>query len=115
MANADRHTYAVRLAPRCSVSWQRGDEYFHWKKHFKVVDKIDNSLKNSMCQLCAALNAENPRKKIYDDIDHWWRDLGHCKVKGFFRYDQSHGITVITLLILFVIISSLSVIKCWKK
>ena len=91
------------------------NEYFEWKKHFKVVDKIDSSLKNSMCQLCAALNAENPKKKIYADINHWWRDLGHCEVKGFFRYDRSYGITVITLFILFVIISSLSVIKCWKK
>ena len=46
-------------------------EYFEWKKHFKVVGKIDSSLKNSMCQLCASLNAENPKKKIYDDINHW--------------------------------------------
>ena len=91
------------------------NEYFKWKKHFIVVDKIDTSLKNSMCQLCAALNAENPKKKIYADINHWWRDLGHCEVKGFFRYDRSYGITVITLLIFFVIISFLVTIKCWKK
>ena len=91
------------------------NEYFEWKKHFKVFDKIDSSLKNSMCQLCVALNAENPQKKIYHDINHWWRDLGHCKVKGFFRYDRTYGITVITLLILLIIISFLLVIKCWKK
>ena len=91
------------------------NEYFEWKKHFKVVDKIDSSLKNSMCQLCAALNAENPKKKIYHDINHWWRDLGQCKVKGFLRYDRTYGITVISLLILFVIISFLLIIKCRKK
>ena len=88
------------------------NEYFKWKKHFKVVDKIDSSLKNSMCQLCAVLNAENPKKKIYHDINHWWRDLGHCEVKGIFRYDRNYGITVITLLILFVIVSFLGVMKC---
>ena len=95
------------------------NEYFEWKKLFKVVDKIDSSLKNSMCQLCAVLNSENPKKKIYHDINHWWRDLGHCEVKGFFRYDRTYGITygitVITLLILFVIISVLLVIQFWKK
>ena len=58
------------------------NEYFEWKKHFKVFDKIDSSLKNSMCQLCAALNVENPKKKIHHDINHWWRDLGHYKIKG---------------------------------
>ena len=62
---------------------------------------MEHSLKKNICELCAVLNVETPERKIYDDINHWWRELGQCKVKGLFKNDFTYGFSIITFIISF--------------
>ena len=62
------------------------NDYFVWKKYFKVRRNDDEGLAmNHLCNLCAALHDENkPKSDIknensYKDIDNWWVRKAACR------------------------------------
>ncbi|XP_064638808.1 glycoprotein 3-alpha-L-fucosyltransferase A-like [Lineus longissimus] len=54
------------------------NEYFEWKKHFRVV------YSSAACRLCEALHDEKKmnRMKIYSDLKSFWDADSHCQKKG---------------------------------
>ena len=54
-------------------------EYFRWKSNFKVYPNQDEYLGRAMCQLCERLNSEIQQKKVYENMDDWWRKGGNCQ------------------------------------
>ena len=66
------------------------EEYFEWKKYFKVYGTLDFYMGRAMCQLCEVLNDESQsqKTKVYSDINHWWRDEAKCKIKGSFPWSK---------------------------
>lgn len=68
------------------------NEYFEWKKYFKVRRNDQGKLAmNHLCNLCATLHEKthskgmnNHRNDSYQDISDWWiRKAGCTKVENF--------------------------------
>ena len=49
------------------------NEYFHWKGHYKVVDRA------ILCPLCSFLHANREQTKAYPDIRQWFDPHRHCR------------------------------------
>ena len=54
------------------------NEFFQWIPYFDVYKHTEENYSRAFCQVCAALN-EKPNS-VYEDINHWWREEGNCKL-----------------------------------
>lgn len=69
------------------------NEYFTWKKYFKVRRNEEGKLAmNHFCNLCATLHEKNHSKGIrihrnesYNDINDWWIRKAGCTKLGNFN------------------------------
>ena len=67
-------------------------EYFQWKNFFKVYG-TKNHQNRAMCQLCEALNDENRKPKIYQNMDKWWKKGSKCEKEGRFPWSNPEKTT----------------------
>ena len=60
------------------------NEYFAWKKYFKVR-RAEDLAKNHLCNLCSALHHnkfDDISRKVYEDAAHWWVRKAGCSRLG---------------------------------
>ena len=59
------------------------EEYFEWKKYFRVRNRGKFVQNHHLCNLCAALGNPSYGNKSYKDVGEWLLKKANCKSVNF--------------------------------
>ena len=62
------------------------EEYFEWKRYFRVRNRREFVQNHHLCNLCAALGNPSYGNKSYKDVGEWLLDKKNCKSVVFHEF-----------------------------
>ena len=65
------------------------NEFHSWRRDYDAI--FDVAHNDAWCQLCKALNEEDPRPKWYENIDEFWSEENNCVVTNAKDFYQTQG------------------------